>query len=152
MKTLFKKILGIKMVLLIVTGLSLSMISSVAYAADTTTTTAPGTTVDDLLRPFKYTSGASNDQSSKIVIVSNIANRTGGAWTDILAGVIQFALGVTGALAFISFTYAGVLMVSARGNEEQIKKGKQILLWSILALAIIATSYALVLGISQLKF
>lgn len=140
------------MVLLIAMGLTFSMVSSIAFADDTTTPTKP-TTVDDLLRPFKYTSGASNDpNASKIAIVSGIASRTSADWPVILAGVIQFVLGITGALAFISFTYAGVMMVSARGNEEQIKKGKEILVWSIIALAIIATSYALVLGVSQLNF
>lgn len=107
-------------------------------------------TTEDLLRPFKYTSGAPAD--SKINIVANISEQTKGDWPAILGAVIRFILAVTGALAFTSFTYAGVLMVSARGNEEQIKKGKDMLLWSLIALTIIATSYALVLGVSQLKF
>lgn len=106
--------------------------------------------VDDLFRPFNYTN--QSNEGSKIGIVSNIAQRTSGDWTQILAGVIQFVLGITGSLAFISFTYGGVLMVTARGNEEQIKKGKDILTWSVIALAIIATSYAVVLGVSQLRF
>ena len=43
-------------------------------------------------------------------------------------------------------------MLTARGVEDKLKHGKDILLWSIIALAIIAGSYALVLGVSQLKF
>lgn len=113
-------------------------------------TPALAVTTEDLLRPFKYTSGAPSD--SKINIVANISEQTKGDWPAILGAVIRFVLAVTGALAFVSFTYAGVLMVSARGNEEQIKKGKDMLLWSLIALTIIATSYALVLGVSQLKF
>lgn len=111
---------------------------------------AQAQSIDDLFRPFNYTN--QNTSGSKIGIVSNIAQRTSGDWTQILAGVIQFVLGITGSLAFISFTYGGVLMVSARGNEDQIKKGKDILTWSVIALAIIATSYAIVLGVSQLRF
>jgi hypothetical protein len=113
-------------------------------------TPALAVTTQDLFRPFQYTSGAPAD--SKINIISNISKQTEGDWPTILGAVIRFVLAITGALAFISFTYAGVMMVSARGNEEQIKKGKDILLWSIFALIIIATSYALVLGVSQLKF
>ncbi len=134
MKNSLKKLVS---VLLTVTAL---MIPAVTLAQN----------IDDLFRPFNYTN--QNTSGSKIGIVSNIAQRTSGDWTQILAGVIQFVLGITGSLAFISFTYGGVLMVSARGNEDQIKKGKDILTWSVIALAIIATSYAIVLGVSQLRF
>jgi len=44
------------------------------------------------------------------------------------------------------------MMITAEGNDEQIRKGKNIIFWSVLALAIIAASYAIVVGISQLKF
>lgn len=109
-----------------------------------------GVTTDQLLHPFNYTSGAPSD--SKVGIVSNIAKNTSGDLGTILSSLIKFILAITGTIAFISFSYAGVLMVTARGNEDQIKKGKDIILWSIIALAIIAGSYAVVLGVSQLKF
>lgn len=43
------------------------------------------------------------------------------------------------------------MMVTARGNEDQITKGKDVIFWSILALIAIAVSYGIVVGITQLN-
>lgn len=86
---------------------------------------------------------------SKLVLVTNLPNQP---WPKLIANVIQLTLTITGTLAFIAFTVGGIMMVTARGKEDNIKKGKDILIWSIIALAIIAISYGIVLGISQLNF
>lgn len=83
---------------------------------------------------------------------SYVQKLPGGDWQSILTAAIKFMLGISGTLAFISFTVAGVLFVTARGEEDQLTKAKHMLLWSIAALAIIAVSYAIVLGISQFKY
>ncbi len=96
-----------------------------------------------------------NPQASKINLVKNLpfAGDTGkAAWPVVLSQVIQLVLGVTGSLAIIAFTTGGVMMVAAQGSEEMISKGKDIIFWSVLALLIIAASYALVLGVTQLEF
>ncbi len=74
------------------------------------------------------------------------------SWQVIIASIIKTMLNICGALAAVSFTYGGVMMVTAQGNEDKIKKGKNVLLYSILALIVIAVSYAIILGITQLKF
>jgi len=150
---MLQKILNIGIATLLMLAMNITFIGTIAHAD--TPATPPSTTINpsDLLRPYNYTSGGSNDPgSSKIAIVKNISDQTQGTWQQILGNVIKFILAITGTLAFISFTAGGILMVSAQGKEEQIKKGKQVLIWSILALAIIATSYALVLGVSSLQF
>jgi len=86
---------------------------------------------------------------SKITLVGNLPR---GDWKVLLANVIKLVLAITGSLAFAAFTYGGVMMVTAQGNDQQISKGKNILFYSVLALAIIAASYAIVLGITQLQF
>ena len=157
MKTLLKKIATLTTTLLVIMTLGSGYIFTIAQAQEKVN----ATNTDELFRPFKYTSGNSttpqattttNADGSKISIVQNIANRTQGNWQDILANIIKFILSITGALALITFSYAGIMMVTARGAEEQIKKGKDMIFLSILALAIIATSYAIVLGVSNLKF
>jgi hypothetical protein len=104
---------------------------------------------DELLHGFEYVDESHKDQPSKIDYVRNLPQ---GSWQQILAEVIKFILGITGTLALISFTVSGIMMVTARGEEEQITKAKMMVLWSVLALLIIAVSYAIVLGVSQLKF
>jgi hypothetical protein len=95
---------------------------------------------------FKPVTGPSG---GKITYVNALPS---GEWTSIMGSVISLILAITGSLAFAAFTYGGVLMVTAQGNDEQIRKGKNILFWSILALVIIAGSYGIVIGVSQLKF
>ncbi len=87
--------------------------------------------------------------TSKINLVQNLPK---GDWWVALASVIRLVLQITGSLAFASFTYGGVLMIIARGDEGTYKKGKDIIFFSIFALVIIAASYAVVVGVTQLKF
>lgn len=82
--------------------------------------------------------------------ISYLGRLPGGDWRYILSNVIQMILGITGSLALISFTVGGVMMITGQGNEETISKAKGIMLWSVAALVIIAASYAIVLGITQL--
>lgn len=82
--------------------------------------------------------GSSNGLSLKNPLGSNTDPR------DIIGNVIKAILGIVGSLALLSFIYGGFLWVTSAGNEEKIKKGKDIILWSSLGLAIIFLSYAMV--------
>lgn len=86
---------------------------------------------------------------TKIALVENLPRAE---WTAIVAGAVQIILGITGSLAFIAFTVGGVMFITARGSEDQLSKAKAIIYWSILALLVIAASYALILGVTQLQF
>lgn len=103
----------------------------------------------DKLIPKVVYPGEANPDGSKITLVKQLPQ---GDWPVLLANVIKLILAITGSLAFASFTVGGIMMVTARGNDEQIAKGKKILFWSIAALAIIAASYGVVVGVTQLKF
>jgi len=63
---------------------------------------------------------------------------------DIIGNVIKAVLGIVGSLALLMFIYGGFLWVTSAGNDEKIKKGKDILLWASFGLAVIFMSYALV--------
>lgn len=87
--------------------------------------------------------------TSKLVLVENLPRAE---WPVIISGAVQIILGVTGSLTLVAFTVGGVMFVASQGNEEQISTAKKIIFWSIFALLIIASSYALILGVSQLQF
>jgi hypothetical protein len=89
------------------------------------------------------------NQTSKVNLVNNLPS---GDWYTVIGSIIKLVLAITGSLAFASFTYGGVMLVTAQGDDSKFKKGKDILYMSVLALIIIAVSYAIVLGITQLKF
>ena len=149
-KKISEKMRAITMLLIIVLQFgTASVVLAGPEPAATTNTEAP--TADQLFHSFTYKAGTA-PEDSKIGIIAKLDNKTSGSWSKILGNVTKFVLAITGSIAFIAFTYSGIYFVTARGNEDQIKKAKEMIYLSILALAIIATSYAFVLGISQLKF
>lgn len=62
----------------------------------------------------------------------------------VMGRVIQGFLGITGTIALAIFIYAGIILLTSAGNPDKIKKGKDALLWTSIALVIIFGSYALV--------
>ncbi|MBI4994244.1 hypothetical protein HZC21_01195 [Candidatus Peregrinibacteria bacterium] len=77
---------------------------------------------------------------------------TGNFRFEIIPKVIKLTLALVGTVSVIVFVYAGVMLVIAQGNEEDLKKFKEILVWSIVGLIFITVSYALVSGVMQLVF
>lgn len=62
----------------------------------------------------------------------------------IIGRVIRALLSIIGSIAFLMFTYGGVLWLTSAGNADRVKKGKDILIWSIAGLGIIFSAYAIV--------
>ncbi|MBI5152007.1 hypothetical protein HZA39_00570 [Candidatus Peregrinibacteria bacterium] len=67
------------------------------------------------------------------------------------AAVTKILLGAASVLVVVGFFSAGVVYLSAQGNEETIKKAKNILLYTLLGILIIAAAYGITYGIAQLK-
>ncbi len=61
----------------------------------------------------------------------------------LIGRVINYVLGIVGSLALVMFIYGGIVWMTAAGNEKSIEKGKSILMWAALGLAVIFLSYAL---------
>lgn len=72
--------------------------------------------------------------------------------TDIVPQAIKILLSVAGSITAIVFVYAGVMLIISQGNEEELTKFKNVLIWSIIGLIFITASYGLVRGIMQLVF
>ena len=67
--------------------------------------------------------------------------------TDIntfIATIINFVLSLVGSVSLLLFVYGGVTWMTSMGNPTQIKKGRDIVLWAIIGLAVVFTSYILV--------
>jgi hypothetical protein len=68
----------------------------------------------------------------------------------VLAGrIINAILGIVGSLALIMFIYGGLVWMTAGGNEQRVKKGRDILSWAVLGLVVIFASYAILKLIFQ---
>ncbi|MEK7459305.1 MAG: pilin [Patescibacteria group bacterium] len=61
----------------------------------------------------------------------------------ILGRVIKGFLSIIGSIALLMFVYGGTLWLTSAGNPEFIKKGKDIIVWSILGLGVIFSAYAI---------
>ena len=52
-------------------------------------------------------------------------------------------LGFTGTLFFVLVVYSGLMWMTAAGNEDRIKKAKQILIAAVVGLIIVVSAYAI---------
>ncbi len=62
----------------------------------------------------------------------------------IIGNIIRAILGIVGSLALLVFIFGGLTWVTSAGSAEKVKKGKDMMMWAALGLAIIFFSYALV--------
>ncbi len=108
---------------------------------------AKAVNVQDLLYPFKYTN--KTNENTKISLVKNLPS---GTPQGTILQITKIILSIAGSLAFVSFTVSGIFFLVAQGQDEKLSKAKGMLIWSIVGLAIIAVSFALVTGIANLEF
>ena len=62
----------------------------------------------------------------------------------IIGNVVNAVLGLVGSLALAVFIYGGLNWVTSAGNEEKVKKGRDMIIWASFGLAVIFASYTLV--------
>jgi hypothetical protein len=62
----------------------------------------------------------------------------------LIGKVISAALGLVGSLALAMFIFGGFLWMTAMGNADKVKKGRETMIWAALGLVIIFTAYALI--------
>lgn len=63
---------------------------------------------------------------------------------QIIGNVVKAVLGVVGALALFMVVYGGIILLSSAGKQDQIKKGKDVLIWATIGVAVVLGSYVLV--------
>lgn len=77
---------------------------------------------------------------------------TGDFRFEIIPKAIKLTLALVGTVSVIVFVYAGVMLVISQGNEEELKKFKEMITWSLIGLVFIVASYAIVTGVMTLVF
>jgi len=86
----------------------------------------------------------SNDASSQAVPQMDNPISSVSSPQILIGKIINAILGVVGSIALIMFIYGGFTWMTAGGNAEGTKKGREIIVWSALGLAVIFLSYGLV--------
>lgn len=111
--------------------LSLFFCSVVIFNAQFNTTLAATTTA-----------ATTTESSSTVVKLSNPLGTN--SVPTLIGRIIDAILGIVGSLALVMFIYGGFTWMTASGNEQSVTKGKNILMWAAVGLAVIFLSYALV--------
>jgi len=62
---------------------------------------------------------------------------------QLIGRIIQYLLGFSGVIALVMFIYGGLSWMTAQGNQEKLTKAKNTLVWSVIGLILIFSSYAL---------
>lgn len=62
----------------------------------------------------------------------------------LVSKIINIALGLLSICTLAIFIYGGFLFMLSGGNPEMLKKGKSTLVWAVIGLAIIMSSYGIV--------
>lgn len=62
---------------------------------------------------------------------------------DLIGQILDSVLGVIGSLALLMFVYGGITWMTSAGNQEKVKKGRDIIVWSAIGLVIIFSAYGL---------
>ncbi|MCC6643703.1 hypothetical protein IT411_03050 [Candidatus Peregrinibacteria bacterium] len=108
-------------------------------------------TMDQLFPRFEYKTSNNQGVDTSATKIAAVQKLPQGTWQAALAAVVKILLNITGAIALLAFTLGGVYMITARGNPAQLDKGKKIVAYAIAGLVVIAVSYAVVVGVSELQ-
>ncbi len=63
--------------------------------------------------------------------------------------VANYILGIVGALTLLMFVYGGVMMIISGGSADKVKKGKDIIIGSVVGLMIVFGSYLIISFVSK---
>ena len=66
-----------------------------------------------------------------------------GTFTEAIAKVIKIVLGFLGVIFIILILYAGFTWMTAAGNEEKVKKAKDIMVAAVIGVTIVLMAYAI---------
>ena len=61
----------------------------------------------------------------------------------LIGQIINSVLGVVGSLALLMFVYGGITWMTSSGSPEKVKKGRDIIVWSAIGLAVVFSAYGL---------
>lgn len=90
--------------------------------------------------------GVQFDPENKIANATKLTTKSP---VSITIATIQWALGMLGLVAVVMVLYGGATWMTAAGNEERIKKAKDILKAALIGLVVVLLSWAIVTFVVQ---
>lgn len=65
-------------------------------------------------------------------------------------GIIEAFLQLLGLIGLVLIIYGGFTLLFSAGNPEKVKKGRDIVLWAIIGIAVVLSSYGILLYIDSI--
>lgn len=90
---------------------------------------------------LNYASADITDANGEVKLENPLGNNTNPA--QVINTVIKGILGLTGVIALVAFVGGGVIWMTSGGNPEKVKKGRDVMVWAVLGLFIIFSSYSI---------
>lgn len=87
------------------------------------------------------------DMSQTSSAASSLSNKP--LW-NLIANLLNWLLGIIGALAVVVFVIAGILYITAAGNEEQVEKAKTTMTYAIIGLVVALLGLVIVNAVAGL--
>ncbi|MFZ2154003.1 MAG: pilin [Candidatus Moraniibacteriota bacterium] len=73
-----------------------------------------------------------------------------GELDNIFLNVMNWLLGILGVVGVIGFVIAGIFYLTAAGNEDQMKKGKNAMTWSIIGVIVGLMGYVIIQAVDKM--
>ena len=129
---------------IIASAISLTLLAPTAYGE---------VTADDLLpRPGEKGSTYATENIEKYEELGTVAALPEVTDTALMTTVIKTILGWSMLLTIAGIVAASIYYLTSRGKEEDVTKAKDIILYLVVGMAIMAAAYGIVSGIAQFQF
>lgn len=101
------------------------------------------------LLSFAFVMSVSNIYAIEVTPPDNVALPTlnidrDGAGSSVVASIIAWMIRLTSILSIMAITVAAIRMVVATGDEEKVKKSKNMIIYAFVGLVIAGLAYAIV--------
>jgi hypothetical protein len=70
--------------------------------------------------------------------------------TEIIGGVIRVSLGILGSVSLLMLVWGGFQWLTSAGNTEKIEKGTNTMIWAVIGVLVVLSSYILVSNLTEI--
>ncbi len=85
--------------------------------------------------------GTQSSGNNEVKLTNPLGNKEDPA--IIIGDIVKAILGISGLIALLAFVFGGVTWMTSGGNPEKVKKGRDMLVWAIIGLLVVFSSYTL---------
>jgi len=112
----------------------------------TSNNTSGSTVTSDNTGGVKVKSATAAQNATPNIAPIKLTNPLGAVTSpqEIIGKIINSVMGIVGSIALLMFIFGGLTWMTSSGKAEQIKKGRDIIVWSAIGLVVMFMAYGLV--------